>query len=173
MLDHDFDGIREYDQRLPNWWLFTLYGAIVFSVAYWFFYFQTNPYDDDVSRLAARMKAIEQAQLEASVNLLSDEALWKMSRNPEFVEAGRKTFMANCKPCHGADLKGGIGFNLVDDEWVHGGTPMEVYHTVSYGVDGAAMQAWRSILGSKRIAEVVAFVMSHHELSAEDATLGE
>lgn len=164
LLDHEYDGIREYDQRLPNWWLFTLYAAIVFAVGYWFFYFQTNPFDDDITRLHARMAEVEQARLEASLKMLNNQTLWEMSRNDAFVAEGRKHFMQNCTACHNTDLTGGIGFNLVDNEWIHGAKPTDIFKTVADGVQGTAMQSWEPLLGSKKIAETVAFVLSYHEM---------
>lgn len=168
LLEHEYDGIQEYDQHLPNWWLFTLYGAIVFSVGYWFFYFQTNPFDSDITRLHAEMAQVQEAQLAASLKMLDDNMLWEQSRSPEFVNAGRAVFMESCVACHGADLKGGIGFNLVDSEWVHGGKPVEIFGVIAKGAytpegQPTAMQAWESILGSRKIAEVVAFILSHHQ----------
>jgi cytochrome c oxidase cbb3-type subunit 3 len=62
--------------------------------------------------------------------------------------------------CHGKELKGGIGFNLVDAEWIHGARPAEIYHTIAAGVPEKGMQAWESQLGQKRIAEVVAYILS-------------
>ncbi len=162
LLEHEYDGIREYDQRLPNWWLFTLYGAIVFSLVYWFFYFQSNVGESDVDRLQARMQVIEAKNLEATLAMLDNDNLWKMSRNPQFVQAGRKTYESTCMPCHGANLEGGIGFNLADNEWVHGSAPVDVFNTVDGGVEGKGMQAWGPVLGPKKVAEVVAFVLSHH-----------
>ena len=170
LLDHEYDGIREYDQRLPNWWLLTLYGAIAFSVIYWFFYFQSNVGATDVSRLAAEMQVIEAKNLEAALAMLDNDNLWKMSRNAQFVDAGRKTFQDTCAACHGANLEGGIGFNLADDEWVHGSTPVDIYEVVEGGVEGSGMQAWGSILGPKKVAEAVAFVLSNHSPETIDGT---
>lgn len=162
LLEHKYDGIQEYDQRLPNWWLVTLYGAIAFAIVYWFFYFQSNVGKSDVAELEARLQVIEAANLEATLAMLDNDNLWKMSRNDQFVAAGRETFQSICYTCHGTDLKGGIGFNLVDAEWVHGGQPVEVYNTVNNGVAGTGMQAWGPTLGPKKVAEVVAYVLSHH-----------
>ncbi|MGB0744628.1 MAG: c-type cytochrome, partial [Opitutales bacterium] len=80
--------------------------------------------------------------------------------NPTFVSAGQETFEKNCVQCHGPELKGGIGFNLVDDEWIHGSTPSEIYVSVSQGFLDKGMQPWEPILGQKRIAETVAYVLS-------------
>lgn len=162
LLDHEYDGIREYDQRLPNWWLVTLYGAIAFSVVYWFFYFQSNVGGSDIDRLEARMQVIEAKNLEETLAMLDNENLWKMSRNAQFVEAGRETYQTICATCHGPELEGGIGFNLADTEWVHGSDPVQVFQTVDGGVEGSGMQAWGPTLGPKKVAEVTAFVLSHH-----------
>jgi cytochrome c oxidase cbb3-type subunit 3 len=94
--------------------------------------------------------------------MLDNENLWKMSRNDQFVAAGRETFQSICYTCHGTDLKGGIGFNLIDTEWVHGSQPVDIYLTVDAGVAGTGMQAWGATIGPKKVAEVVAYVLSHH-----------
>ncbi|MGE9291891.1 MAG: cbb3-type cytochrome c oxidase N-terminal domain-containing protein, partial [Puniceicoccales bacterium] len=70
LLEHEYDGIQEYDQRLPNWWLVTLYGAMAFAVVYWFFYFQSNVGTSDVDQLQARLQVIEAANLEATLAML-------------------------------------------------------------------------------------------------------
>lgn len=162
---HVFDGIQEYDQRLPNWWLYTLYGSIIFSVVYWFFFLQSGLAQTDQQKVEARFAKVEAAQLAASLDLLDDGRLWAMSRNTEFVSAGQGIYTANCAVCHGPNLAGGIGLALNTPEWKYGGTPIEIFNLVSNGSPNLAsgMKAWRSDLGPQRIAQVVAFVLSHHD----------
>ncbi len=159
---HVFDGIAEYDRRLPNWWLVTLYAGIVFAIIYWMstqhFGRTTNE-----SLVDAEMQRIEAEKLASSSSNLDEATLWKMSRNPVFVEAGRATFQSTCASCHNAALTGGIGPNLVDDGWIHGGRPIDVLKTVTEGVSVKGMPAWGPVLGGKKVSEVVAFVLSHHQ----------
>ena len=159
---HVYDGIQEYNKRLPNWWLFTFYGAIAFSVAYWACYEWWRALPDQAAVVQAEMARIESAKLAAVANL-TDDALWQMSRNATFVEAGKGTFLANCAQCHKADLTGGIGPNLVDNVWIHGGNPLAVYNTITKGVAAKGMPTWGPLLGTKKTLEVAAFVLSHHQ----------
>ena len=63
------------------------------------------------------------------------------------VAAGEAIFKANCVACHGADMKGGIGPNLLDTLWIHGGTPADIRHTITVGVPDKGMLTWGPILG--------------------------
>ena len=164
LMDHEFDGIREYDQRLPNWWLATLYGAIVFAAGYWYYHFQSNLGKDDRVTVAAEIAEIEAKSL-AAVKEINDDVLWKMSKNAAVVASGEATFKGTCAACHGQDAKGmkGIGFNLVDGTWVHGNTPKAVFDNVMNGIkyNGAPTgMASQGHLGAGKVAEVVAFLMS-------------
>jgi cytochrome c oxidase cbb3-type subunit 3 len=163
LLEHEYDGIQEYDQRLPNWWLITLWGAVIFSLLYWFFYFQSRVGMTDIELLEQRLERIEAANLEATLAMLDDGNLWQMSRNAQFIQAGRRHYESHCSACHGPNLEGGIGFALVDNDWVHGSAPTDIFRVVDEGIPGTGMQAWGGSLGPKRIAEVVAYVLSYHE----------
>lgn len=162
---HTYDGIQEYDNRLPNWWLWTLYGAIIFAFGYWFFHFTTTLSEKDTDRIDTVMAAIEQARLEAAGDL-SNEVLWQMSQNANFVEEGRALFMGQgtCFSCHGANLEGGVGLNLVDGEWKWGNNPMSVYQVVDQGSPDktSGMIAWGPLLGPDKVKKIVAFILSHH-----------
>jgi len=166
---HVYDGIREFDKRLPNWWLNTLYGAIVFSVGYWtyFEWFRvglTGP--QEVEQQLAQVEAIKLAA--SANNQIDDATLWQMSRNAAFVDAGKLTFQSTCASCHLASLKGktenpaAVGPDLTDQLWVHGGNPLDLYNTVTKGVLEKGMPTWGPVLGQKKITELVAYVMSHH-----------
>lgn len=164
---HAYDGIHEFDKRLPNWWLWTLYLTIIFSVVYWFYYFTTGVGPDDRTTVNREMQRIEAAKL-ASIGSLTDEVLWKMSRNPAFVDAGRATFNTTCAVCHLTSLRGkaenpaAVGASLIGTKWIYGGRPVELVGTVTKGT-ARGMPPWGPVLGTRRITEVVAYVLSHHE----------
>ena len=160
--EHVFDGIAEYDRRLPNWWLVTLYASIVFAIVYWMVT-QHFSRSNDETRMAVEMQRIEAAKMAVSANAPDDATLWKMSRNTVFVDAGRATYQSTCASCHGPALTGGIGVNLVDSTWLHGDKPSDLLKTVNEGVLVKGMPNWGPVLGGKKVSEVVAFVLSHHK----------
>ncbi len=165
---HVYDGIKEFDQRLPNWWLNTLYASIAFSVIFWFVHMiaKVTPEDGDV--VDAEMNRIAAAKLAASIDVSNDDLFWDMSRNAVFTDAGKVTYNSLCVACHLANLKGkgenpgAVGPDLSDTAWIHGGTPKEIYATVAHGVLPKGMPAWEPVLGQKKTAEVVAYLLSHH-----------
>ncbi len=156
---HTYDGIQEYDKRLPNWWLFTLYGAIVFAAAYWAYYHWSAHMVPGYVRVERQIGEYQKAALAAG-GPPTDAQLYKFSTDPAIVAAGQKTFMANCVACHGPELKGGIGPNLTDNVWIHGGKPTDIYNTITKGVLEKGMPVWGPVLGAARITDVAAFVIS-------------
>ncbi|HVW22150.1 MAG TPA: c-type cytochrome [Opitutaceae bacterium] len=167
---HRFDGIQEFDQRLPNWWLFTLYGAIIFWIGSWSYYQWFREGKDGPQQVQAALTQIEATKLAATAAARIDDAgLWAMSRNPVIVEQGRQVFEANCIPCHLSSLRGksespaAIGPDLTDRTWIHGGRPTDAYRTVTQGVPEKGMPTWGPILGARRISQAVAYVYSHHQ----------
>lgn len=169
LRDHSYDGIQEYDQPLPRWWLLTLYGAIVFSFGYWLYYMTTSVGATDAQRIEQQMAAIATYRLQNSIDVSDDEMFWQMSTNATFQQAGKEIYQANCLTCHGANLEGGIGLALVGGEWVHGARPSSIYQTVENGVPGTGMQAWGNLLGQQRMAEVVAYILSQNDRATMEA----
>ena len=162
LRDHSYDGIQEYDKRLPNWWLFTLYGAMVFAAAYWAYYQWTGHMTPGYERVQRQIEELQKAALNSG-NAPTDIQLWKLSTDSSVTAAGQKLYAANCVACHGAELQGGIGANLVDATWIHGGKPTDIYATVQKGVLDKGMPTWGPVLGPARIADVVAFIISQNK----------
>ena len=75
-------------------------------------------------------------------------------------DRGRAIYKANCVACHGAELHGGIGPNLVDSTWIHGDKPEEIVATITNGVPAKGMPTWGPILGNEKIGEVAAYIIS-------------
>ena len=166
---HVYDGIQEYDQRLPNWWLFTLYGAIVFWLVYWFAQMLSGLATPDGPAVDAAMGRIAAAKMASSIDVTNDAKFWEMAAAPAFTDAGKQTFTSLCAACHLGSMRGksenpaAVGPDLTDTAWIHGGTPKEVFATVAKGVVAKGMPAWEPMLGQKKTAEVVAYILSHHK----------
>jgi cytochrome c oxidase cbb3-type subunit 3 len=164
LLDHSYDGIQEYDNPLPRWWLYIFYATIIYAVLYFFNvpgigigHGRMAAYQRDVAAAAAREKAREAKQPQVEV---SDDLLRSMAADPAKVEAGHAVFAKQCVPCHRADAGGSIGPNLTDEYWIHGGRPTEIYHTVSHGVLEKGMPSWGQILKPDEVRDVVAYVLT-------------
>lgn len=160
---HTYDGIQEFDKKLPNWWLWTFYGAIIFSVGYWFLLHRAGGTLSPEQRLEKNLAALTAKAAAKSTGPLTNEQLWAMSRDSATVSAGQQTFNTTCASCHGVNLKGGIGANLVDNTWLHGGNPVDIVQTITKGVQAKGMPTWGPILGTKRINDATAYILSHHQ----------
>ena len=163
---HSYDGIQEYDKRLPRWWLLTLYGAMVFAAIYWAYY-QTYAIGSTPTQALEKTMAENADRAARQSGIINDDILYKMSRDPQVVAAGRATVETTCAACHKPDLSGLIGPNLLDHEWIHGGHPMEEMKVVTEGVLAKGMPAWGPLLGKQKIAEAVAYIFSHHQPGEE------
>ena len=163
LRDHVVDGIQEYDQRLPFWWLCILFGVIGFSIVYWLVIDDRTFIGNEDAKLERKLAAIEAMRLANSIDVTNDDLFWEMRDNASIVAEGKKSYETQCVACHGKDLMGGIGFNLVDDEWVHGSRPSQIYVSIDKGFQDKGMQAWGPVLGQKRITEIVAYILSKND----------
>jgi len=170
---HEYDGIQEYDNNLPNWWLFTLYATIAFSIGYWIYYQKTGTGADQIKEYELALADLE-AKLKPAVVVsdgseipvvpeLDDAALWAMAKKDKDVEAGRGVYASMCASCHGLALEGAIGVSLIDDEWKHGADPLAIRGTIVNGVLEKGMPPWLPVIGEKKVNQVTAFILSHHQ----------
>lgn len=163
ILEHSYDGIREYDNPLPGWWRATFYASIVFAAIYfvWFHVvgWGTTPQETYEVKLAAYHEKRELREA-ADARDVSEESLARAALDPKQLDKGAQVFATRCASCHADDGRGLIGPNLTDGYQLHGTTRMDILKTVRMGVPGTAMLAWSDQLAAGDIVAVTAFVTS-------------
>lgn len=146
------DGIEEYDNPLPDWWLGLFWLCIVWAFGYTIHYHFIAERSQE-KELAAEIAA-------ADVRWPASSAAVEFAITPELVAAGETVYGANCVACHGPGLRGGIGPDLTDDTWIHGDSPEEVVRIISEGVPAMGMPGWGPILGAERVNQAAAYILS-------------
>jgi len=161
LLEHSYDGIQEYDNPMPRWWVLSFWGTIVFGVLYALNFAGIGT---GAGRIAAYEKemAASRAAHPAPAGLTSPDRLLALTRDSHEISEGKKVFVKNCVPCHGPDGGGVIGPNLTDDAWIHGGRIEEINATITNGVLAKGMPQWGKMLKQEEIDEVTTYVWSLH-----------
>ena len=161
LLEHDYDGIRELDNSLPPWWKWGFYITVVVAALYMFRFhiWKTGP--DPEQEYVAEMKAAEK-QLEAHRKKAGggvDETTVKMA-DAKGIDAGKQIFQKACFVCHGASGEGGVGPNLTDQYWLHGGSINDVFKSIKYGIPDKGMQAWEKTMSPEDIQNISSYILS-------------
>ena len=161
MLDHDYDGIKELDSKIPPWfsWLFIL--TIVFAVYYMLHYhvFNTGTLMHEEYKEEMTMAALEREALMKSGALVNEETV-TLKTDAADLQAGKEIYDMNCIACHGTDGGGIVGPNLTDKYWIHGGGIKNVFKVIKYGVVDKGMVSWQTQLNPNQIQDVASYVMS-------------
>lgn len=162
MLDHNYDGIKELDNSLPPWWVAMFYITIAFAVVYMGYYHFSDSGLSSSEEYALEMERAEEsvkAFLSTQANLV-DETNADLLTDDQSLAGGKIIYDANCAACHGMLGEGGVGPNMTDEYWIHGGDIKDVFKTVKYGVPEKGMIAWKSQLKSADIHQVSSYLLS-------------
>lgn len=161
-LGHDYDGIRELNNRLPGWWLYGFYGCILFAGVYLWRYHvsHTAPLSGQEYERAVAVAEAEKAEYLKKQGDAVDENTVKLLTAADDVAAGKGIFEKSCATCHTATGGGNIGPNLTDDYWLNGNDIKSMFKTIRYGV--RAMPPWQASLSNKQIAQVASYVKTLH-----------
>ena len=161
MLDHDYDGIRELDNALPPWWKWGFYITIIVGVFYILYYMVfdigLNPEQEYAAEIAAG-KRQEEAYKARTKDLIDENNITLADASG--IAAGKALYIQSCVACHAADGGGGIGPNLTDDYWIHGGGMNDIYKTIKIGYPDKGMQAWESVYSPMQMRNISSFVKS-------------
>ena len=167
LLDHEADGIKEFDNALPKWWLYGFYFTIVFGLVYMVYYHVAGgpSSDDEYQAQLAEAKATMKTANAAALNApLLDAAT---------IAAGKAIFEGNdnlCHTCHRADMGGQVGPNLTDEYWIHGGTFPDIVKNISTGFPDKGMLPYGSgaKLTQDKLLAVASYVWSKYDSHPPD-----
>jgi cytochrome c oxidase cbb3-type subunit 3 len=161
MLDHDYDGIRELDNALPPWWKYGFYFTIVVAVIYIFNFHVFGTGKNPEQEYAAEMaegKRQEEAYKARTKDLVDENNI--TLADADGIAAGKTLYNTSCVACHAADGGGGIGPNLTDNYWLHGGSMNDIYKTIKIGYPEKGMQSWQAMYSPVQMRNITSFVKS-------------
>lgn len=160
LMDHDYDGIKELDNNLPPWWKYGFYLTIVVAIVYMIHYHGAKTGALQATEYANEMKEAELAIAEHMKNSANnvDESTVKLLTAEADLSTGKDLFISTCAACHGKLGEGGVGPNLTDDYWVHGGSIKDLFKTVKYGWPDKGMKSWKEDLSPMQIAQVASYI---------------
>lgn len=162
LLNHDYDGIKELDNVLPPWWVAMFWGCVVIGFAYLGYY---HVWDYGMTQTEEYVAEMEYAQKQVDAFLARqadnvDENNVAIITDENKLALGEATFLANCAACHGQKGEGGIGPNMTDNYWIHGGHVNDIFKTIKYGVPAKGMIAWKSQLRPSDIQNLSSYILT-------------
>lgn len=164
LLSHNYDGIEEYDNDLPKWWVYLFVVTLVFGFVY-VGYYHLGPGLSQEQALVLDLEEVEKAkkrkaEKEARAPKVEVVNLALAVKEPSRISNGKEVYAGKCASCHGMDGGGMIGPNLTDAYWIHGGSIEQIKMTIEKGVLEKGMLAWKGVISDDEIINVVAYIDS-------------
>lgn len=159
---HNYDGIEEFDNPMPRWWLGLFVATLIFGGGYLVLFpgvwpgvlgwTQVKQLEEETTK--------HNRQYEPLFKQFAAKSIEDLQDTPRALKIGQRLFLNNCALCHGSDARGARGFpNLTDGDWLWGGTPADIKHTVMEGRHGQ-MPAWGAVIGETGVRNVAAYARS-------------
>ena len=164
LLGHAYDGIREYDNPMPGWWVAVFWLTVVFAPLYvlgvhafgWI-----DGYGDDFAEEGRRLEGVREQYASTGPAFKSDAgALREYASDAARATTGAAVFAATCASCHGPDGGGLIGPNLADGFWLHGAGHEAVWASINEGYPTSGMPGWKDQLSDDDRAGLLAYIAS-------------
>lgn len=159
---HIYDGIEEYDNPLPAWWLYMFVISMVFAIGYLVLFPGLGSFKGLIGWTQVNQWEKENEKLDAKFDVLLKKyaamPIEELAKDEKARRSGQRLFSSYCATCHGSDAGGNTGFpNLRDKDWLYGGTPDRIVETITKGRKGA-MPAWKGILTDQQMNDVASWL---------------
>jgi cytochrome c oxidase cbb3-type subunit 3 len=158
LTEHEFDGIREYDNPTPGWWHLIFFGSIVFSALYFVFFTGELGWTPISQHERAKARYFERLFGQIGQLQPDEGTMLSLMSDEKWMTVGKTIFVSNCAQCHGSEGGGINGANLTDDSYIHVKKLTDIYSTVSAGVVAKGMPAWSNRLNENQRIMVSAYV---------------
>ncbi len=177
---HAFDGIEEYDNPLPKWWFYLFLGACIFALGYLALYPGLGNYKGllgwtSTNQWEAEVQVAEEKYGEIYAQFGKTD-IPELAQNQDAMKIGQRLFANNCSVCHGTAARGQVGFpNLTDNDWLWGGSPDQILHSIAIGREGAMpAKGVMPNMSNEQVDQVVNYVLSFsgREKDADAAKAG-
>ena len=177
---HSYDGIEEYDNPLPKWWFYLYLGTCVFALGYLALYPGLGNYEGLLGWTSTNQWEAEVQEAEEKYGPIYAQfgktEIPELAKNEDAMKIGQRLFANNCSVCHGTAARGQVGFpNLTDDDWLWGGEPEQILHTLVNGRQGnMTPKGVMPNMTNEQVDQVVNYVLSFsgREKDAEAAEAG-
>lgn len=161
LTDHDYDGIQELDNGMPPMLKYIFIATIFAAFIYWGHY---ETFGTGATQLEEYESELVQAEKDKALYLkkagnLIDENSVVLVNDPSSLASGEKIYTTNCVPCHGDKGQGGVGPNLTDKFWLHGGGIQNIFKVIKYGVAEKGMRSWQSEIKPSDIQNVSSYIL--------------
>lgn len=160
---HEWNGIKELNTPVPKAVWFFLVVTVIFSIGYWILMpawplgktYTRGLLDNDQKEIVAKRVNVAAAARSGWLGQIGTMSYDQIKADPKLMihvrEDGHRLFGDNCAACHGMNATGNPGFpNLVDRDWLWGGSADAVAHTIAVGVNSPASK-------ETRISQMLAF----------------
>lgn len=158
---HNYDGIRELDNITPPWFVIGFAATILFAIVYLYRFEVAHTAPSQLQEFETEMreaKIIQDSMLKLEGNKVDENSVAML--DAAGIESGKKVFTANCAACHGDKGQGGVGPNLTDVYWLHGGSISDVFKSIKYGWEAKGMKPWKDDFSPTQIAQLSSYIES-------------
>jgi cytochrome c oxidase cbb3-type subunit 3 len=181
---HSWDGLTEFNNPLPRWWLWMFYITIVFALIYLVLYPGLGRFAGVLGWHSGNMLNVEDSQYHREMQRAEDRYqpiftamanrdISSLARDANAVTTGRRLYLNYCSTCHGSDAGGARGFpNLADGVWQWGGTPDAIKTSIAKGRK-ANMPGFGPSLGEEGVEQVAHYVLQMSGRADADRALAE
>lgn len=159
LMEHEYDGIREFDNPTPGWWHVLFLASVVFSVCYTAWY-HVSPLSESIWDKWRDAEVDEFARIFGEIGDLEGDAptIARMMKDEQMMAVAQGIFQGNCAACHAKDGGGINGVNLTDNHYKNVKGLADVFTVITKGAGNGAMPTWENMISKNERVILAAYV---------------